>query len=511
MKAFLFLIAAMAAAQTPTGGLSGVVVDSVTHQPVKRASVSLHVMPGAGSGGFNNPQNSQGPMTAITDASGSFSFNGIVAGEVQLHATHPNYMQQSGASVEIKPGEMATATVQLIPGAVLSGHVFDEDGDPLSGCQVNPHPASAIDRGVPARGNPSSDIDGAFRLAGIPAGKYIVSVECQRPVFEPRPFSSGPDPPPTRAYPVEFYPAVTDAKSAEVIDLAPGVEKAGVDFRVTPAPVTQVRGTFSGDTWRGQGNLTLQLVNVNGEGPGRTVNGSQFDLAKGTFEFPKVFPGSYLLVGFSNGRPEDRIGTMAHVEVKDQPVELSLDWHRAVDVSGTVEVENHNNQPVSIQNVSILLTPVYWIGMPLAQAQVQQDGSFTIHSALPGMWRIRAQGPQVFVKSAWAGSDDLTNRALDLSAGVAGDLHIVLSNNTATVRGTGTPGKLIRAQPEEESPFMGVSSTQIDSNGQFTLTGLAPGKYRLILSDPFAQITEADGGKEVRVGEGETVTVDLKN
>ncbi len=528
MNALCLLIVATAVAQTPaqtqsqtpapTGGLKGVVIDSVTHQPVKKASVSVSHVPGRMPNAqmpmtqMPMPQN-QGNTLVITDASGSFVFDGIAAGQVQVHAQHTGYPpSRTSKTVEIQPGDSATSiTLELVPGAAVTGHVYDEDGDPLLGCRVNPHPAGRLNQGVPLIEVSGSDVDGVYRLAGVPAGKYLLSIDCQRPVFEARPFSAGPDLPPTRAYPSMYFPAALDEKSAEVIELFAGMEKAGVDFRMKPAPVTQVRGTFSGDAWRGQGNLNLQLMNVDSQGPNRFSMGSAINQEKGTFEFRKVFPGSYMLIGFSNGSESGNgVGAFLNVEVKDQPVSTVVEWRHAADVSGTAQLENPGSQTISLNQIMLLLEPVYWAGSAPQSAQVQDDGSFTIKRVLPARWRIRGQGSNVFVKYAWAGTEDITSQPLDLSGGLPGPLRLVLSSNMATIHGTAPAGANISAQEVTDSPFQQQFHTaQADQSGQFQIPNLAPATYRIRMGE--FPLDNDDPGKVVTVEEGQTVTVDFKN
>jgi hypothetical protein len=50
---------------------------------------------------------------------------------------------------------------------------------------------------------------------------------------------------------------------------------------------------------------------------------------------------------------------------------------------------------------------------------------------------------------------------------------------------------------------------QADANSQFTLSGLAPGRYRINLGEN-ADPIPSEGGQEVTVGEGETVTIEVK-
>ena len=55
----------------------------------------------------------------------------------------------------------------------------------------------------------------------------------------------------------------------------------------------------------------------------------------------------------------------------------------------------------------------------------------------------------------------------------------------------------------------GNRCTQVVQSGQYTLAGLAPGKYRLIVVDGGGPFPD-EGGQEVTVHEGETVMLDLK-
>jgi hypothetical protein len=435
-------------------------------------------------------------------------------------------------AVQVTWGSTSSVTVELVPGASVTGHVTDEDGDPLDSCFVQLHPAGNVNQGVPMMGSsPSGQDEGSYRLYGIPSGKYIMSAQCQgAAVFQPRPLSEGPDPPPTAAYPTEYYPATTDPKSAQVIELAPGEEKSGIDFQMRPVSVTQIHGTIApGEVeWRDRNDLQVQLLPVDPKAPGGFVGAAQIKSEDGSFTIRQVFPGSYRLVIFTQSlRPglvvrginpseqdtSDRVGAVMRVDAAEKPVEVSVQLHPAIAITGTVEIEssgNKANPPVTPSQLNIQLTSDTAIG-PLPFTQVKEDGSFTLKSVLPGEWRIRLQGPLIFLKSAWLGSEDITNKPIDLTFGAAAPLRIVASTNTATIRGTAPPGQQVFARLDDNGLQQGwTSSVLVDSNGQFTFQGLAPGKYRISVGDPGSPMPE-EGGQEVTVGEGETATTDIKS
>jgi len=385
----------------------------------------------------------------------------------------------------------------------------------LANCFVQVHPAKNLDQGVPMMGSSSSNQDGEWRAFGIAPGKYILSTQCGHAVFQARPFSAGPDTAPTRAYPTQYYPLSSDVKGAQVVELTAGNEKSGIDFQMSPAPVTQVRGAFAPGSadWRGGGPLMMQMISLTEHGMNRGNNlGTAPNLEKGTFEFRQVFPGSYILVVFSQGAEEGRVGAWQRVDVGDKPVDLALELKRAFDLNGKVEIETSANSthPVTPNQINIQLVSQYQVGTPYPQGQVSDDGTFTLKGVLPAPWRLQVNAPFAFVKTAWLGSTDVTDAAIDLSSGTVGNLRILVSTNTGTIRGTAPAGQAVYAQRvDEETPFRGSQGTGVDQNGQYRFEGLAPGKYRLTVQDPGVPIPD-EGGQEITVREGETVMADLK-
>jgi protocatechuate 3,4-dioxygenase beta subunit len=510
MRAAWFLSFALtAAAQTAgtgqTGGITGVVTDAVTHVPVKKALVTVNIAAGP-IGRYD------GPQSAITDASGSFTINNVQPGTYRLIFQHQNYPQNRlvAKNVEVKAGEIAgPVNAELIPGAVVSGHIVDEDGDPLSGCNVLVQPANRPNTAV---GSAGSNEEGEYRAHGIAPGKYIVRAQCMQSVFQPRPFSAGPDPPAARAYPLQYYPLTSEPKEAQLVELTPGNEKSGIDFRMAPAAVTQVRGAFSptGADWHGL-NPMVQLLPAAGATRAST-RGPNLDQGKGTFEFQQVSPGSYFLVAFSVGNDESRIGAVQKIEVGDKPVDVSLELRHGMELNGKVEIEQggSSTQPVSLNQIRVQLMPQYQIGLPVPQTQVDNDGGFVLKGVIPGAWQVRVEGHPAFVKSAWLGNADVTNSPMDLSGGVAGTLRLMMSTNMATIRGSAPAGQMVFAQMvNENTRFQLNRAAQVDQTGQYKLDNLAPGKYRLMATDPGGPMPD-EGGQEVTVHEGETVMVDLK-
>jgi hypothetical protein len=506
----LLMFACLALAQDQTGNVDGVVVDAVTHQPVRKATVSLNLRSGMGA----RPQNA-GPKSATTDATGSFSLSSLDPGQYQLMVLHPNYPQSQNAVrkiVEIKAGEKAApVNIELIPAASVTGHVVDEDGDPMSGCIVQAAQQRNSGQNFFMTNAQTSPEDGSYRIHGMAPGKYLLYATCRQPAFQPRPFSAGPELPPVAAYPTQYYPATGDAKSAELVELFPGVERAGVEFRMRPSPVTQINGTFaSGFDARIRQFLNVQLTPIEGRQPWIGLTNAVVDPENPTFRFPQVFPGSYILVAFAGG--ENAVGAGQRVEVKDTPIEVAVDLRPGMKVEGTVEIEGNPSgatQPLTPNQVHIMLSPENLAGQPVPNVQANADGTFTLASVLPGRWRLIVNAPRAFLKSAWLGTTEVTDGKIDVSSGAAGALKVQVSTNTATIRGAGPAGQTIFAQEVSDFPYPNSHATSVDQSGQFKLEGLAPGKYRIAASETEGPPPE-DAGQEIMLHEGETAMVEVK-
>lgn len=351
-------------AQDQTGRIEGVVLDSVTHQPVKKASVSLDF-----TGITRGADQNRGTQSATTDFSGGFSFSNLAAGDYRVRVMHQNYPQDRGGvqkSVRVSAGETASRlTMELVPGGEISGRIVDEDGDPLTGCFIQPHPAKNVNQGIPMMRAPLAREDGTYRIYDIPPGKYVITAQCQTDVFQPRPLSEGPDPPPSSAYPVQFYPGASDANSAQIVELFPGTEKSGVDFEMRPVAVTHIHGRLTAGSadWHGRTNLQIQMVPFDRANLAGLLGG-QVNSQDGSFDLRRVFPGSYRLMVFSQAVPRlgeppdfsDQIGGTMRVDVADKPLEISVPLYRAVDLSGTLEIarggSNTTNPITHLKSIS---------------------------------------------------------------------------------------------------------------------------------------------------------------
>ncbi len=504
MKAALLFVvlAAFAGGQDQTGSIAGAVTDSVTHMPLKKAQVIV-------SSRTPGPVRGQ-PQPTPTDGSGAFGARDLAPGTYRVEGTHPRYPSPATASVEVKSGEAAHVSVELVPGASITGRVLDPDGDPIFGCMVQVlSPAGNNTRAGSAMGQEPTNENGEYRIWGVAAGRYILVAQCYQPVFEPRPFSAGPPKPPSLAYPAQFYPLASDIKSADIVELTPAMEKTGVDFHMRTAKVYTVRGTLTsmGADWKTRTDLQIMLVPKTAQRLNSGA-GASIDRARGTFEASRVFPGSYTMVAATSGDSEGRIGGRRDVEVEDSDVEADLTLLPAVDIKGVVEIEGEKKIPLEQTTVQIMPADQRFF-VPPSGARVSADGTFTLKSVLPSTWRVQVFAPQAYVKTVSLGDQESKDRVIDTASGGATSLHIVLGTKMGTIHGSGPPGQFVAVAADEGYGWQMVRGGAVTASGELTMANMAPGKYKLFLMDQPGPVPEA-GGQEITVRVGETANVDLK-
>jgi hypothetical protein len=115
--------------------LEGAVVKSTTGEGLKKIAVNLMSL-----------QGEHNFFTSITDGNGRFTFNGVAPGRYALAAGGNGYSQQDfGSRRGRSVGKILTLTpgchekdlvFRLTPPGIVTGTIRDEDGDPVTGGQV---------------------------------------------------------------------------------------------------------------------------------------------------------------------------------------------------------------------------------------------------------------------------------------------------------------------------------------------------------------------------------------
>jgi len=264
---FLFANAFALQAEPPYSyRITGIVVDSVTGQPLDGAEVTI------------------APVTALGDAQifltssgGRFLFSNLQAGKYRLMASRRGYAPQAlhqhegySTGVAVGPGlDSEHIRFPLVPSSVITCVVTDEWGDAVRDAKVLLFQQSMFDgtRTLRNVNQTATDDQGHYRFAHLLAGTYAVAVyarpwytqaQGQYDVFtteHPLTISSedvvvdgGSQSSPSATenpifdvvYPISFFPGATTLAEAGRLVLAPGATESA-DFQLRAVPSVHLR------------------------------------------------------------------------------------------------------------------------------------------------------------------------------------------------------------------------------------------------------------------------------
>ena len=163
-------------------------------------------------------------------------------------------------------------------------------------------------------------------------------------------------------------------------------------------------------------------------------------------------------------------------------------------------------------------------------AQVKEDGTFTFPSVGKDHFRVAvlAAPPEVYLKSARMGEDDVLENGLDMTRReVAGVLDLVFSQEGGKAEGvvlndkndpvSGATVVLVPDSRKRSQEHL-FKSASTDQNGRFSLQGIPPGDYKLfawedvedgIWFDPDFLKSREEKGETVKVEARQTTTKQL--
>jgi protocatechuate 3,4-dioxygenase beta subunit len=428
--ALVFGVPLLAAPQQPrpTGFMLGRVVDAVTNRPIGGATVTLSQLqatPGDSSPIPSPPSSTS--SNVLSDADGRFLFRGLGAGTYGLGAGAPTYLDggfgQRRPGGRLQPFVLAASqrvgdlTIRLWKEAAISGHVLDETGAPIADVWVSVlrRDISTRPGQLPLTRNYSllgakTDDQGAYRVAGIDPGEYVVlvgsrlvqvSTSAARPdpaMLQSLRLSGSPDvgattravrfgeslilvsydgfaggsnalsaimPMTLRAdgrtvgYPATFHPSATAITNAQTLTLGAGDDRSGVNVQLRPVPMVSVSGTLQGPDGPAP-HFAVHLLPAFAAGTDlervhstalTTTNGS------GAFSFVAVPPGPYVVKawrrtqGLVTGRdplpPDTTLWAETPITVADLPLSgLSVTLQPGGVLGGRVRFEGATPPPM---------------------------------------------------------------------------------------------------------------------------------------------------------------------
>ena len=486
---FLFALPAMAqmqpAQQAPaagTGVIQGIVSDANTHEPLKKAQVTL-------AGG------TQSAPPAVTDASGRFVFRQLPAGSYWLSASKSGYdaaQSTFGMDASVIPladgEEKKDVAIPLVPSGSISGHVVDDQGVPVRGCSVTAA-QPGYEQGKPSlrgvSGGTVTNDKGEYRMYDLPHGRYYVFARCLDQLPAAHPLMARGDPrTPHETYLPKFYGGGLDPSTANRLTLAAGANLEGIDFQVSRTPAFTLRGAVSASGPEAlPESLSIMFFPANRLLRNLLHLGTATDFRKRTFEIRSVIPGAYLLIAFSMHEGHTFYAQRA-VDIGGAPPEpLEIALSSGAELKGEIQFDSDDHPPLEHGQVSLVQVdePLY---LPQPRAEIGKDGAFTITGVLPGYWRLMVGAPG-YVKSVTLGGQPQSANRLPITPGAAGPLHVTLGTKMAelevNVTGASSEHPASVLLFPEDLDRLGTGLERVAMGGERAGFGpVPPGRYRLL-------------------------------
>lgn len=458
------------------GEVRGIVRDARSNDQLRKAQL---VLAAAG----ESTQQQQTRRVVLTIGDGRFHFSAVPPGRYRLIASRSGYVTHTLPRIlEVKPGQQLDAIeVPLTPQSVIAGKVRDIDGDTVEKALVaalRVSYASGVRTLRQAASVYTNDL-GEYRISGLTAGRYYLVAARGVPrdtVLEAM----------AEDYVPTYYPNAATASMATPIDLAPGQDALALIVELRRLPLFRVSGKVAGLS-AGTVNLVLLPDDPELARGGSAIEEVVQPKPDGSYLFPAVPPGSYVVVAIRN---QERPVTLARrlLRVALGPVDdFAITLAEPVRVEGRVRVDGPAT--IDFSSLHVVLAGAGTHANPI-DAPVNADGHFDMKaiSREPHRLILGRRPENTYLKSVRLANAEVPPSAVDLSySGATAPLEIVLGANPASIEGIvfdqGMPAanRAVTLIPDPQTPDRAhlLNRVNTDERGVFRFLGLAPGDYRI--------------------------------
>lgn len=458
--------------------VAGTIVDAATNAPLAGAEVEVAPV-----------GKSQLIEVAVADGAGRFEFENLFAGKYNLSAVHAGYLQtgyrQHGVyATAIVTGPALDNTRIVFPltrKASVSGIITDQDGEPVPNATVYLLRRSVVEglRGVRGGTQGRTGNDGRYTLGNLQPGEYFMAVTAQ-PWYALQMAAMGQRAGADNsekldvAYPLTFFPGVTDDESAAALNVAPGARlEANVALTAMPAAHITIERSHGANT-----NARLQAATRWGflvPAPGMffSPQGQMFNVAPGRYR---------LLAGWRDAAGPHSIRHTVEVRGSMTLDPKSVEDQRSVSAVflGPGGSERQRPGSLGLRNLETL---------EVLRAAASKDQTFRwpAEELTGNRYELVFNSPEdLYVDRVTATNARVTGRVLELGSGGPVQVKVWLargrSSMTGKVEENGAPvaGAMVLLLPENFAAPGLIRRDQSDGDGSFSLSDITPGRYVLL-------------------------------
>ena len=484
-------IASAPQAATPSGyRIAGTVVSKTDGHPLARTRITIR--------DAKAPQKFQSLVTADD---GKFEFHGVLPGKYSLTgakrgfitASYDQHDQFSTAIVTGAGVETDALVLRLAPAAIIAGRILDEAGEPVRRALVTLYydtHNSGVDQIRPF-GTGQTDDQGVYEIASLVPGTYFLSASA-KPWYAVHPPSDSPDSPrgkPTDsanldrsldvAYPLTYYPDVTEADSATPIPVRGG-ERLQVEIHLNPVPSLHL--LFRLPNNGNKGDIFPRLEQPAFDGSTLLPADEVRTVSPGLVEMNGIPAGRYNIRFFGAGSGIQMNG----VDLAKDGEEFETSGSEALStVKVSVQVPGEAILPSGL-SVSLRSGTGFAGGV---NAEVDPKGEVEFDQIPAGRYEVLVGSPGTpySVSRISAEGAEVSGHALVVTAGSPASVVLTLAAGTQSVEGTiqragkpfaGAMVVLVPKNPEMDRDLF--RRDQSDLDGTFSLRNVVPGSYTLL-------------------------------
>ena len=516
--------------------VAGTVVNDLTGKPLDHVHIRLLIF------AENFPTTVYG---AISDTAGQFSISGVAPSTYLVILEHPGFITVPGLKnapaasgvLTLKAGDQfLNLALRMTPRPIISGHVFNEYGDPMMNASVTAVPLGPKTM-TDVFSQPSETNDrGEFRIV-VPPGRYYIKASFWGSPGQVSPGSElRTDDSDEGNYVDTYYPGTTAETDGTPVEAKPGRELRDTDIRLARTPVMSISG---GVVNLPEGAHSFAIELNSGPNPHRITNSETNSLffangkPDGKFKFGRLNPGFYRLSASCVADGKQLHSQTVELNLTNSNYEhVELVLAPGAEITGVVEwVERSAAQKSHSEKQSLKLRQ---ISNPspygqLQSADIRADGTFKISDVFADRYQVLVEPlpENSFIKSVQIDGQAVPDGILDLSNGAEGShLKVILSPNGGQLSGYVTDENrsiltafaqvllVSRRNPEQSD----LRYSNLTSEGAYKFGGLPPGHYRLFAQDVTTRGNDVyefiqqywDKATVVEIKEGQNILKDLK-